>query len=518
VADYLDDPLDDSMDGQPDRPVSDRDLRNASLEYGTDDSLKAEAKRICDTHDVQGAYEDTFIVQCATLSGDDTWAIRQTIRARFPVKEFSVREWDRRIREARRKLDVAKGNGQPAWYRHLDCSERGPRPSLNNAITALREAPDWQGVLAFDRFAATATTRALTPWGAEPGGIWSDNDSIRLAEWLQNHTIRVDKRTAADAVAVVADEHPFHPVVDYINALAWDGTPRLDTWLSDYLGVPKPANDEVNQYLKSVGSMWMISSVARVFSPGCKVDTCLVLEGKQGKRKSTALSTLFDPWFSDCISILGSKDARMEVHGAWCIEIADLSSYRAAELSTIRSFISSRIDRFRKPYDRSLSHLPRQSVFAATSNDSEWAKDPAGERRMWPVLCEFEINIPALRDDRDQLIAEAAARYRAGEHWWIEDIQVENMAQVEQKKRYYTGPWAAAIQDYLNQHIELETVTGVQLLTDACRVPIDDQTKAKLMSVAEAMEALGWSKEKTQIKGDRRHRYRRPEPKTEDDE
>ncbi|MDR3741596.1 MAG: VapE family protein, partial [Terracidiphilus sp.] len=180
------------------------------------------------------------------------------------------------------------------------------KPLLANAITALRNAPEWNNVLAHDEFAHVTVLQKAAPWmkpGAELPVEWSPNDDILATEWLHHQGISVSSDVTGQAVEAVGRERPFHPVRAYLQDLAWDGVHRLDSWLADYLGAdPSP-------YASAVGSRWMISAVARIFAPGCKADCCLIFEGEQGIKKSTALRALAQPWFTDEIADLGSKDA-----------------------------------------------------------------------------------------------------------------------------------------------------------------------------------------------------------------
>ena len=130
--------------------------------------------------------------------------------------------------------------------------------------------------------------------------------------------------------------------------------------------------------------------------------------------------TLAEPWFTDRLSDLGSKDAAMETKGVWIIEVAELDTMSRTEVGAIKAFISRTHDRFRPPYGKRLVDLPRQCVFAGSVNpEGGYLKDATGGRRFWPVLC-TTIDVERLRADRDQLWAEARDRFRAGEPWWLE--------------------------------------------------------------------------------------------------
>jgi len=200
------------------------------------------------------------------------------------------------------------------------------------------------------------------PWGVVPKGEWTDHEDRLAAEWLQRQGILVSVDVAGQAVQTVARDHTFHPVKTYLARSQWDGVERLDRWLSTYLGV-----DDAD-YSRAIGSRWLISAVARIFQPGAKADCCLILEGPQGIRKSTALRTIAGEYFTDELADLGSKDAAMQTRGVWIIELSELDSLGHAEVARIKAFMSRTTDRFRPPYGMRLVESPRQCVFAGTVN------------------------------------------------------------------------------------------------------------------------------------------------------
>jgi predicted P-loop ATPase len=242
------------------------------------------------------------------------------------------------------------------------------------------------------------------PWGVVPKGEWTDHEDRLAAEWLQRQGILVSVDVAGQAVQTAARDHPFHPVRTYLNGLQWDGVERVDRWLSTYLG----ADD--TEYSRAVGSRWLISAVARIFRPGAKADCCLILEGPQGIRKSTALRTIAGEYFTDELADLGSKDAAMQTRGVWIIELSELDNLSHAEVARIKAFMSRTTDRFRPPYGMRLVESPRQCVFAGTVNHGTYLRDETGGRRFWPVVCGC-IDIDTLARDRDQLWAETKIRF-----------------------------------------------------------------------------------------------------------
>lgn len=347
---------------------------------------------------------------------------------------------------AARYEDIAQKLGR-SWKNTLISGERGPRACLANALTAMRSAPAWDGTLGFDEFRHAVMLLSPPPW-IEPKPKswqereWTADDDTRAAEWMQRHGIGVASRVVAEAATSVARGNPSHPVRNYINGLTWDGTPRLAGWLSRYLGASGNAT-----YLAAVGSKWLIAAVARVMRPGTKVDEALILEGPQGAGKSTALRILAGEWFADRISDLASKDSLIELSGVWVVELAELDALSKAETTKIKSFMSSQVDRYRPPYGTRLEHVPRQCVFAGSTNRDTYLRDETGGRRFWPVRT-GTIDLDGLRRDRDQLWAEARDRFEKGGAWHL-TAEEFSLAKVEQEARQEAGQWDEVIARFI---------------------------------------------------------------------
>src|SRR5262249_52673601 len=160
--------------------------------------------------------------------------------------------------------------------------------------------------------------------------------------------------------------------------------------LTLYLGV------DSSDYARAVGARRLISAVARIYEPGCQADHVLILEGPQGQGKSTALRTIGEPFYSDDIAELGTKDASLGTAGVWIVELPELYAMARAEVSKVKSFFSRRTDRFRPPYGRRMVEAHRQCVFAGSVNNDVYLKDETGGRRFWPLQC-GRIDLDSLR-------------------------------------------------------------------------------------------------------------------------
>jgi predicted P-loop ATPase len=370
-----------------------------------------------------------------------------------------------------------------------------PRCNLANVMLALREAPELQGAFAYDEMLrAPLLVDALpTAMPAEdlPRAV-KDADVTAAQEWLQLAGLAsVSKDTVHQAVDLRAAECSFHPVRDYLNGLAWDGVERLGCWLSGYLGAKQ------DHYTSGIGTMFMVGMVARVFRPGCKMDNLLILEGPQGGGKSTACGILGGCWFSDNLpDIRSGKEVSQHLNGKWLIEVAELNALDKAEANALKAFSSRAEERYRPSYGRKEVIEPRQCVFIGTTNKSEYLRDETGGRRFWPVKV-GKIDTKALIQDRDQLFAEAVARYRKGEAWWPDVVFESEHARREQEARYVEDAWEQPIETYLanNQRVTILRVATEALNMEAGRVGRADQNR-----IAAALQRLGWER-KGKVRG-----------------
>ena len=305
-----------------------------------------------------------------------------------------------------------------------------------------------------------------------------------------------------EAVVKIADSNAYHPIRNYLSKLSWDGKERLDGWLKTYLGARGP-----KEYLEAVGRKTLIAMVARVMDPGCKFDNVLVLEGPQGCGKSTAVRILAEPWFSDTMITIGDKDAILAMRLAWVMELGELSSMRKADIDQLKQFISQPTDRIRVPYGRLTETFERQSIFIGTTNSSEYLKDTTGNRRFWPVevtQCKFK----ELKRDRDQLLAEARAMWELGEPIYLEEQEVELVAQDEQASRVFVDAWAMVIEKFFaekHENFPVERFSISDLFSDFGPLAKQNMSRAEQMRAADCLRVLGFEK----IKSNKNNYWRR---------
>ena len=396
-------------------------------------------------------------------------------------------------------MSVVKGTFRGSWGDHLQISGNGAKKSnLFNACIAFRDAPEFRGKLRFDEFAMQTMISGDLPWSdGDEARPWSNHDDNYATEWLQGQDINCGRDTVQMAVETVAHERRFHPVRDWLSGLEWDRKPRLDTWLTYYLGVE--ANHGTSQeYIQTVGRCWALSAVARIFKPGCKADHVMVVEGRQGARKSTAIKTLAgEAWFTDDLDEFGSKDSAMQMRGVWIIELGEMDHMSRAEVTRIKAAVSRCVDRFRPPYGHRLVNAPRECVFAGTVNHSEYLRDETGNRRFWPVRA-GSIDIEALAEDRAQIWAEAVARFRGGEAWWIVDPDMAKQAREEQAERAETDAWIEPILEFVNGKM---SCTTTEILRHGLNKRVEDIRDTDNKRVNKCMTMLGFERRSKKVSG-----------------
>ncbi|MBF0584843.1 MAG: toprim domain-containing protein [Magnetococcales bacterium] len=391
----------------------------------------------------------------------------------------------------------------------IGAGSSGALPNLNNAATVLENHQSFNNMFAFDEFRYTYVLTNRPPWVSGTGAFatrdLSDNDALCLTRWLQGTALgtysmpRMGVITSQQAMETIGAQTRIHPVRDWMDSLVWDTNPRLSTWLTDYFGVAD------SSYVQAVARAWLISAIARIYRPGCKADGVLVLVGEQGAKKSQGLKVIGGDWFRDSIFDLSNKDAFIQIRGVWIYELSELSALARADVEKVKAFMSSQVDSYRPPFGRANVDVPRQLVFAATTNAPEFLKDQTGNRRFWPVDVADDIDIAGLTTSRDQLIAEAVAAYKAGEKWWLSKKE-EAGAKEEQDSHLAADPWEAKVRSCVKM---MDGVTGftvndilMQIETDVAKWQVGWDGRIGII-----LKKLGYYKKRVQNQEVRERRF-----------
>lgn len=371
----------------------------------------------------------------------------------------------------------------PAWIPDLIYKKGELAACLSNVYQILSHRMEWHGVIAYDEFALRVVKRKEPMYAGGTLGEWTDVDDSRTAMWLsREYGFTPSSALVSEAVRTLAMAHAFHPVRDYLTALTWDGIERLDHWLIDHLG----ATDR--EYARLVGRWWLMGAVKRVLQPGCKFDYCLVLEGAQGKKKSSAFSVLGGDWFGDTDLDFANKDSMIALSGKLIYELAELGALARTDERRQKSFLSRRYDEFRPPYGRTYIKSPRQLVFGGSTNEWEWNKDPTGGRRFWPIEC-GEINVEALIDARDQLFAEAYHRVMAGDKYWPDADEQKKLFDPEQLRVEQPDGFIDVLHDWVDDQVQEFTLA--KAIMDGLNLDASKMTRDLQTRVGIALRKLG---------------------------
>lgn len=358
---------------------------------------------------------------------------------------------------------------------------------LSNVYQILSHRKEWRGVLALDEFSLKLTKLKPPPFEGSKAGEWTDTDDTRTTMLLQRqYGFTPGSLLVREAVVTLAEDNRFNPVLEWLRSLKWDGTPRLDHWAVDYLNAPE------SDYVRLAGRWWLMGAVARALKPGCKFDYVLVLEGLQGKRKSMVLEILGGLWFGDQELDFSNKDSMMALQGKLIYEIPELGALARSDERRQKAFITRRVDEFRPPFGRGFVKQPRQMIFAGTTNEWEWNKDPTGGRRFWPLPCEGELNPEGLASVRDQLFAEAMVLVLAGERYWPNEDEQRRLFDPEQLKIEQPDAILDALHDWVFSRTAMFSLAEAAfdgLKLDASKLTRDMQTR-----IGQALRKMGCTK------------------------
>lgn len=409
-------------------------------------------------------------------------------------------------------------------------TKRGPEPInfLANIIIILSLHPEWEGVLRYNEITKNVESVGgpLIEYECRPSQLVSGTKN-----WLHlKFDINFSTADVFDALVHVAKGNAYNPLQQYLLTAKHDDVPRIDTFLETYCGAALIGVDgsDISGYVRRVSRRWLVAAVARALQPGCKMDNVLILEGKTGIYKSTALRALGGPFFSDSKITIGEKDALQLAGTNWIHEIAELSGFHATETEQQKAFFSSPVDQFRAPYDKVPEKYARLAVFVGSTNDDRYLNDVTGNRRYLPIRCEHAFKIQQLRRDRDLLWAEAVQVYlsaktclkcqamnvgtpdwftvyaheRCAEHrWWFDNAENEELERINNHR--LKADYADGIRDYLlrlSPQNRAASYTIFQIATDMLKLQ-PNQIQSQSSAIGRALKVLGFSRERSREDG-----------------
>ncbi len=312
--------------------------------------------------------------------------------------------------------------------------------------------------------------------------------SMAKIEFVIEHglKLRSGRDDIGDCVMKLAKQNEYHPVREYLEGCHQKygkDLKVLEGFASRYFGTAAPIH-------QIAVVKFMISAVARAYEPGCQVDAALILQGGQGIRKSTFFRVLASSeWFDDSFGNAGDKDERLKLHCAWILEWAELESiFKRKDMSQVKAFITTKIDRIRPPYGRSVEVMLRSSVFCGTTNQVDFLSDSTGNRRFWVIPVEKEIDTTRLEQERDQIWAAATQLYKAGQQWHLTTDESEQMS-AGRKQYEATDAWEDDVLDWVEGK---EEVSDREIFENVLRIEIHQRDKRSQMRIRDILTRANW--------------------------
>ncbi len=396
------------------------------------------------------------LVRIHKFGGLDEKVPEDTEAAKLPsfkaMCDFAVNDENVKMTIAGERMEIAEkefSGENEDWLKQLEYEKRSTvvKNTLRNLLLILNNDEKLKGIV-FNQLSDGMEIKGEVPW-EHPSRFWRDADDAQLISYVDLTYGTFSARNYDIAVTKVADDRSYHPIREFLASLPeWDKVPRVDTILVDFLG----ASD--NAYVRAVTRKTLCGAIARVMNPGCKFDTMLVLNGPQGKGKSTLISRLCGEWFNDSLLLNDTKDktAAEKLQGYWILEIGELAGLKKTEIETLRGFLSRQNDIYRASFGRRATPHPRQCVFIGTTNaENGYLRDTAGNRRFWPVKtpgdaarASWEMTEEEIR----QIWAEALVRYKEGEPLHL-DNELAGMALKEQQIAMEVDEREGMVRDYL---------------------------------------------------------------------
>lgn len=377
------------------------------------------------------------------------------------------------------------------WVKELQFNMKkdGSKKLINSASNAFTICVNEFEDLVYDEFADDIFWIKSPIGGIEKGGF-KDGDLVILQKIIfEKYGTNLSLDNIYNGFKTGSKARKFHPVRDYLNSIKIEKRNGLaDEMLIKFF------NAEDNQLNRDISRMWLIQAVKRVMAPGCQADYVLVLEGKQGIRKTKAIRCLAGKWHQPNVGTVGTKDSFQNLQGKWICEFGELDSFRRVEQTTIKDFITKTVDVYRPAYGRNVIEQPRQCVFVGTTNESKYLLDSTGGRRYWCVAVD-DININELKKYRDDIWADAYRCFKDGLKAYP-DEEKEVLLRQNQEERRVIDPWEDKIREYLETYPE-DFIYSRELLTNVIIKPTEAQTTGDYRRLSAVMcKITDWERNK----------------------
>jgi predicted P-loop ATPase len=383
--------------------------------------------------------------------------------------------------------------------------EGGFKSTMFNLLLVLREHPALKGILRFDVRRERQEWTSAPPWATEKGETYprpvTDSDAVEAIGWLNVFGLNFAVNVVHGAFDAVALDLPIDECVQYVNRFSWDGVERCKRLYIEGAGA------EPGTWSETLGLLTMDILICRIRNWGCKADTMPILQGaEEGIGKSTFFRELVSgvdggrgAYFSDSMGDYGSPQKFGE-HLAHhlIVEDGELEKLRTREIESVMRQLSSLKDVYRPAYARKVRDKLRACLLVGTTNEDVFLDDGRMNRRL-PIIKAGEMNVAWIIENRDQLFAEAAARFAAGTAKpWLNRAEIK--MQVEENQIFRAeDPWTEKVLEFVEgkaegfDTVKRSAVTASQILTDALGIAVAQCDHRQARRVGRILRKLGWS-------------------------
>ena len=416
----------------------------------------------------------------------------------------SVLEKDKGVRYIPTDSDLPAGWHAP----QIDKSDDGKvYQTINNAKEAIEFDQYLYNKIRMNTLAYTPYVFGNLPWDKNSNQVreWNNIDDSNLKMYIERYYGIRPSEKVMDALTIVAANHSYNPVTEMLERCyqQWDGQKHIENLLPDYLGVEK------TKYTTEVLKLFMLGAITRAYNPGCKFDYVPIIYGTQGCGKSTFCRALAvdDAWYDDNFNTIEGDKAAEKLRGLWMAELAELlATKKAKELESIKSFLTSRADNYRPPYNRRTESRKRVCVFIGTTNSDHFLTDRTGNRRFLPLIADKSKATYSITDPKNYQKATIDIRNAWGEAMEIfmnlkmkpvlvlpEDLHDDVMRM--QRRFQEDDPQVGMIQSYLD-NCGSDRVCVLELWEKALGNPGKPQKyESNLIHTIMQQEIDGWIRE-----------------------
>ena len=308
------------------------------------------------------------------------------------------------------------------------------------------------------------------------------------------------KGDIADILEVVAGEHSYNPLKDYLESCESEYKELVNQRdpfdiLRHYLNIK---DDEYNRIIMD---LFFRGAVAKVFDPTVKFDFVLDLTGRQGVGKTQFFEGLFTHKYFTTVETFTDKDDKARMVRNWCVFDDEMVASKKASFSELKKFITETKLEFRPPYASSDRRLPKSFIIVRATNDHDYLNDLTGERRFLVAEVHKDTNYKGrkwtekdrrafwgamvmgwranqvlnLTDEQEKLVNEVRSRYK-----FVDEIfeDVERYLDTPYPKNMYQFPATDRTRYY---YIHDMINHGYHMGANGVEIPLDTEKYGELV-------------------------------------